>query len=54
MVLGYTVIVQEVYWAGVPDCLFKEHRRWKSDKAKDGYVEDSVENRLSVTKKIGI
>ena len=40
--------------AGVPDRLFKQHGRWKSDKAKDGYVEDSVENRLSVTKNIGI
>ena len=40
--------------AGVPDRLFKQHGRWKSDKAKDGYVEDSVENRLSVTKNIEI
>ena len=40
--------------AGVPDCLSKQHGRWKSDKAKDGYVEDSIENRLSVTKNIGI
>jgi len=54
MALGYTVIAQEVYQAVVPDRLFKQHGRWKSDKAKDSHVEDSVENRLSVTKKIGI
>ena len=40
--------------AGIPDRLFKQHGRWKSDTAKDGYVEDSVENRLSVTRNIGI
>jgi len=40
--------------AGVPDRLFKQHGRWKSESAKDGYVEDSVENRLSITRNIGI
>ena len=40
--------------AGVPDRLFKQHGRWKSESAKDGYVEDSVENQLSVTRNIGI
>ena len=40
--------------AGVPDRLFRQHRRWKSELAKDGYVEDSDENRLSVSRKIGI
>ena len=30
--------------AGVPDRLFKHHGRWKSEAAKDGYIEDSVEN----------
>ena len=29
--------------SGVPDKLFKRHGRWKSDTAKDGYVEDSVQ-----------
>ena len=28
--------------ARVPDRLFKRHGRWKSDKAKDGYIKDSV------------
>ena len=40
--------------AGVPDRLFKQHGRWSSETAKDGYVEDSTENRLSVSKNIGI
>ena len=30
--------------AGVPDRLFIHHGRWKSEAAKDGYIEDSVEN----------
>ena len=40
--------------SGVPDRLFKRHGRWKSDTAKDGYVEDSVEGRLTVTQDLGI
>ena len=40
--------------AGVPDRLFKRHGRWKSDNAKDGYVEDSLERRLEVTKNLGL
>ena len=40
--------------AGVPDRLFRQHGRWRSETAKDGYVEDSIENRLSVSKCIGI
>ena len=40
--------------AGVPDRLFKRHGRWKSENAKDGYVDDSVEHRLSVTKQLGL
>ena len=31
-------------------CLMR-HGRWKSTLSKDGYVNDSVEKRLSVTKK---
>ena len=38
----------------VPDHLFKRHGRWKSENAKDGYVDDSVEKRLSVTKSLGL
>jgi len=40
--------------AGVPDRLFKRHGRWKSENAKDGYIDDSVEHRLSVTKQLGL
>jgi len=31
--------------ASVPDRLFKQHGRWHSEGAKDGYVEDSLDNR---------
>ena len=40
--------------ARVPDRLFKRHGRWKSESAKDGYVKDSVERRLSVSKSLGV
>ena len=40
--------------ADLPERLFKRHGRWKSETAKDGYVKDSEENRLLVSKKIGI
>ena len=40
--------------SGVPDRLFKRHGRWKSDGAKDGYIEDTAEHRLEVTKNIGL
>ena len=40
--------------ADVPDRLFKRHGRWRSGNAKDGYVQDLVEKRLSVTKNIGL
>ena len=40
--------------AGVPDRLFKRHGRWKSENAKDGYVEDSLENRLEVSRNLGL
>ena len=38
----------------VSDRLFKAHGRWKSDLAKDGYVLDSLEKRLSVSKNLGL
>ena len=40
--------------AGVADRLFKRHGRWLSENAKDGYVKDSLESRLSVSKALGI
>ena len=41
-------------YAGVPDRLFKRHGRWASESAKDGYVQDSLSSRLSVSKALGI
>ena len=40
--------------AGVPDRLFTRHGRWASESAKDGYVQDSLSSRLSVSKALGI
>ena len=40
--------------SGVPDKLFKRHELWLSDRAKDGYIEDSIMSLLSVTQKLGI
>ena len=40
--------------ASVPDRLFKRHGRWAGESAKDGYVQDSLSSRLSVSKALGI
>lgn len=40
--------------ANVPDRLFKRHGRWRSENAKDGYIEDDVAHRLEVTQKLGL
>ena len=40
--------------AGINDRLFKRHGRWRSDKAKDGYVKDNLEALLSVSKSLEI
>ena len=40
--------------SGVSDRLFKRHGRWKSDKAKDGYVEEDLSTLLSVSRSLGI
>jgi len=40
--------------AGVADRLFKRHGRWRSETAKDGYVKDSTERLLQVSKSLGI
>ena len=40
--------------AGVPDRWFKRHGRWLSENAKDGYVKDKLEDRLSVTRSLGL
>ena len=40
--------------AGVPDRLFKRHRRWRSEYAKDGYIKDDLKALLSVSLALGI
>ncbi|XP_060589976.1 uncharacterized protein LOC132745167 [Ruditapes philippinarum] len=39
---------------GIPDRLFKRHGRWHSETAKDGYVKSSVDERLRVSKYLGL
>ena len=34
--------------AGIPDSWFKCHRCWRSENTKDGYVKDTLEERLEV------
>ena len=38
----------------VPDRLLQVHGRWASDKSKDGYIEDSLYNRLFVSRNLSI
>ena len=40
--------------AGIPDRLFKNHGRWASENAKDGYVKDDFNSRLLVTRSLGL
>ena len=37
--------------AGVEDRLFKKHARWKSEKAKNDYIKEDLNQKLSVTRK---
>ncbi|KAK3105318.1 hypothetical protein FSP39_022401 [Pinctada imbricata] len=39
---------------GIPDRLFKRHGRWRSENAKDGYIKDSLDDRLAVSKHLGL
>ena len=39
---------------GISDRMFKRHRRWRSENAKDGYVADSLESRLAVSISLGL
>ena len=38
----------------VPDRLFKKHGRWRSERAKDGYVSESINDKLSVSRSLGL
>ena len=40
--------------AGVNDRLFQRHGRWKTVSAMNGYVDDNLESRLTVSKMLGI
>ena len=40
--------------AGISDRLFKRHGRWKSDRAKGGYVKDNINSLLSVSRSLGL
>lgn len=40
--------------AGISDRCLKRHGRWQSDSSKDGYIEDSFDNRIKITKKLGL
>ena len=39
---------------GVSDRIFKRHGRWRSERAKDGYVRDDVTERLLVSQNLGL
>ena len=38
----------------VKDRLFKKHGRWKSEKAKDGYIKHNIRELLHVSANLGI
>ena len=40
--------------ADVKERAFQRHGRWKTVKAKDGYVEDCLEARLAVSKSLNL
>ena len=40
--------------ADVNDRMWKRHGRWKSESSKDGYVVDTVDKRLQVSKCLGL
>jgi integrase len=40
--------------SGIPERHFQRHGRWKSSKAKDTYVQDSLSSRLSVSSTLGL
>ena len=39
---------------GVSDRLLKAHGRWASDKAKDGYIKDTLKSQMAVSLNLGI
>ena len=51
---GITSATQNSSSLPLSDRLLKLHGRWKTDLAKDMYVQETLENRLSVTKRLGL
>ena len=39
---------------GINDRIFQRHGPWKSTEAKNIYVDDSIEQRLTVSKRLGL
>jgi len=37
---------------GVSERCLKRHGRWKSDRAKDGYIDDSLDKKLFITRQL--
>ena len=40
--------------SGMPERLFKRQSSWSSENAKDGYVKDSLAQRLQVSSGLGL
>lgn len=40
--------------SNVDEKCLKRHGRWKSDSAKDGYIVDSIDKRLLVSKSLNL
>ena len=40
--------------SGVEERLISKHGRWRSERARNGYLEDTVENRLKVSRSLGL
>lgn len=38
----------------VPDMLIKEHGRWRTDIAKEGYIKDNINTQAYISPKLGI
>ena len=38
----------------ISDRCLKRHGRWKTDASKDGYIEDSFDSRIEVSKFLGL
>ena len=49
-----TVLLSAAANSGVPDRVFQRHGRWKSASAKDGYVKDSTDVKLSLSRSLGL